>query len=90
MIILDDGNNVSAEELENLLQDSIPEILETVVYGMDGKITAEIYTEEEDRASIESKIKALNKKMPVYKWIQKVIFREEEFPKTSTMKIKIK
>lgn len=90
LIILDDGNNVSAEELENLLQDSIPEILETVVYGMDGKITAEIYTEEEDRASIESKIKALNKKMPVYKWIQKVIIREEEFPKTSTMKIKIK
>lgn len=90
LIILDDGNNVSAEELENLLLDNIPEIIETVVYGLDGKITAEIYTEEKDKAVIEEKIKALNRKMPLYKWIQKIIYREEEFPKTSTMKIKIR
>lgn len=88
LIILDDGNNVSAEELENLLQANVSNINEVIVYEKDNKITAEIFTESKDIDKIKTDIKGLNKSLPIYKQIQSIVFRQTEFPKTSTLKIK--
>lgn len=44
LIILNNGKNVSAEELEALLY-KIPDVTEAVVYGKNNKIVAEIFSE---------------------------------------------
>ena len=51
-------------------------------------IGAEIYAE--NREGIQEAINELNKKLPSYKQIQKVTFRDTEFEKTTTKKIKRK
>ena len=63
---------------------------ETAVYARDDKITAEIYADPEngDQAAINAGVQALNRGLPTYKRIGSVKFRAEEFPKTTTMKIK--
>ena len=84
LIILANGKNVSPEELESKIL-SVPNVIETVVYEKDGMICAEIYAE--DKEGIEVNIKELNRDLPMYKKIQKVIFRDTEFEKTTTKKI---
>ncbi len=85
LIILSNGKNVSAEELEaQILQ--IARAEEVVVYEEDGHITAEIFSETTD--GIREEIMALNQKLPSYKRIQRVKFREIPFEKTTTRKIK--
>lgn len=85
LIILSNGKNVSAEELESqLLQ--ITGVEEVIAYGEDGHITAEIFSETID--GIREEIAALNQKLPSYKRIQQVRFRETPFDKTTTKKIK--
>jgi len=87
LIILNNGKNVSAEELEaQILQ--IAGVEEVIVYGEDGHITAEIFSETPD--GIREKIMALNQKLPPYKRIQRIKFRETPFEKTTTQKIKRK
>ncbi len=86
LIILSNGKNISPEELEFKVQ-TVPNVIEVVIYGEDGLIAAEIFAE--DRTGIEETIMGeLNKTLPTYKQIQKVKFRDEEFAKTSTKKIK--
>jgi len=86
LIILSNGKNISPEELEFLVQ-KIDNVLEVVVYAEDGLITAEIFAE--DRTGIEEAVLSeLNKTLPTFKQIQKVKFRDVEFEKTSTKKIK--
>ena len=85
LIILSNGENVSAEELELLLSD-IPGIDEVVVMEEDGAITAEIYAQRRD--GVEEAVTRLNRTLPPYKRIQKVRFRETEFERTTTRKIK--
>lgn len=85
LIILDNGENVSPEELESRIQD-IPGVEEVVVYSQNHAITAEIYAQE--TGNIQEKIMELNKILPRYKQIQKVKFRKREFEKTTTKKIK--
>lgn len=85
LIILDNGENVSPEELEARLLE-IPNVLETVVSAQEGVITAEIYAELPD--GIRESVIALNKSLPPYKHIQRVKFREHEFEKTTTRKIR--
>ena len=52
-------------------------------------ICAEIYTETPDQKErIKADVQALNKTLPSYKHIQKVVFRDTEFEKTTTKKIK--
>ncbi len=85
LIILSNGKNVSAEELETqILQ--ISGVEEVIAYGENGHITAEIFSEAPD--GIREEIAALTQKLPPYKRIQHLKFREVPFKKTTTRKIK--
>lgn len=86
LIILANGKNVSLEELETKLYEEIPEIKEVIVYGKNDRITAEIFTEEDEQA-IRNKILIVNRSLPPYKEITAVKFRDNEFAKTTTKKI---
>ena len=88
LIILSNGENISPEELEQYLKSNISEIYEVIVYADKEGIVAEVYAEEEKRESIRKNIFELNKKQPVYKQINEVRFRDKEFEKTTTKKIK--
>lgn len=91
MILLPNGKNVYPEELEAVLMQN-PKITETVVYlGSNGRITAEVYCEEDsaDRNMIRAWIAGTaNDELPLYARIQDIRFRDREFEKTSTKKIK--
>lgn len=87
LIITENGENVSPEELEERIL-ALPQILEVVVYAENSVITAEVYAEETD--GVEDAVLALNKQLPPYKQIQRVKLRSTEFEKTTTEKIKRK
>ena len=94
LIILSNGKNVSPERLENALIRS-EYIKEIVVFEKDGKITAEIYPDFRKGSDIAEKdistaVDRFNKSVPAYQNIEKIVIRDSEFPKTSTMKIKRK
>lgn len=85
LIILSNGENISPEELEDKIQGMDP-VNEVLVYAESGKIAAEIFGENE--AAVRECIKAINQELPAYKRIQKIKFRDTEFEKTNTKKIK--
>ncbi len=92
LIVLSNGKNVAPEELEAKVID-FPGVREIVVYGRDDKIVAEIFPDEEvenAEVSVREGIQELNKQLPAFKQIQVVKFRDTEFPKTATQKIKRK
>ena len=77
--------------MEMMLHDNIPEIEDVIVYSIDNAIVAEIYISSptpEIKDKVNNDIDKLNKTLPVYKQITKIIFRETEFEKTTTKKIK--
>ncbi len=86
LIILSSGENVSPEELEEILQLS-PLILEVLVKAVNDKIAAKIYCKEQDQAAIEAYIEEMNKKLTFYKRITKVEFSTEPLAKTAAGKI---
>lgn len=92
LIILSNGKNVSAEELEEKIIDEISYVEEVIVYDDDDKLAAEIFLDEtsepEAKTKIKKDIKALNVKLPSYKKIAKTTIRDEAFPKTTSLKIK--
>lgn len=92
LIILANGENVSPEELEEILleNDLVKEVL---VYEEQGMITAEIVPEEtQELQDIKQQIKSVidncNRALPGYKRIQTWKIRTTEFEKTTTKKIK--
>lgn len=88
IIILSNGKNIYPEELEAVIL-TVEGVTEVLVYGKDDVICAEVYTEtpqEKDR--IKKDIQALNATLPSQKQIQRVEFRDTEFEKTTTKKIK--
>ncbi len=91
LIILDNGKNVSAEELEKYIYE-IPCVCEVIVYGENNRIVAEICVEPEkhhiSNDELNNEINKINKKLPTYKNIDKVIIRDVPFEKTTTKKIK--
>ena len=94
LIILDNGENVSPEELEKKLI-SCSEIQDVIVREKDGHIHAEIYNSDlsasnEDvlKNAVDNAIDKLNRENPIYKRIVSWEFRREAFEKTSTMKIR--
>lgn len=91
LIILPNGENVSPEELEQRIL-RIPYVKEVVVAEKAGLIQAEVFLdieqEPEAEKRIEDDIKVMNKALPAYKRIAKVVVREQEFEKTTTRKIK--
>ena len=86
LIVLPNGKKICPEELEQEVL-GIEEIKEAVVCEQDGRLTAKIYTEH-DEDVIRKKINELNKRLSSYKQIEHIIFFAEEFPKTSSKKIK--
>jgi len=103
LIVLKNGKNVYPEEIEGYF-DGSEYISELVVYALkdendhESAITAEIFpnltlikdgmTLEDIKAKINDEIAAVNGKLPNYKQIKKVRFRDTEFEKTTTKKIK--
>lgn len=91
LIILSNGKNVSPEELESKIIEKISEVEEVLVSASNDKIVAEIYCEsinDNIKSVIENSILEINRELPQYKHIAQVKFRDSEFPKTSTKKIK--
>lgn len=90
LIILSNGKNVSPEELEDKLS-TIAYVKEVLVYEEDKRITAEFFLDTEnvpDAADhLHGDVDALNSKLPSYKRISRIKTRDEEFPKTTSLKI---
>ena len=90
LICLSNGKNVSPEELEDKLS-RIDYVKEVLVYDEDNKIIAEFFLNEEDypdaRSRIDADVQDFNRSMPLFKNINKIKVRDEEFPKTTTLKI---
>lgn len=102
LIILDNGENVSAEELEFRFG-KIPHIKEILVYAKkseQGKMIAAILvldnseqcekSIEEVKKEVEKNFAEINKKLPYYKRVNCIEYQEEEFEKTTSGKIKRK
>ena len=90
LIILSNGKNVSPEEIEDKLS-TIDYVKEVVVYEEKGYITAEFFLNTVETPDAKSRIKAdvneINRKMPSYKRFTRLKTRDNEFPKTTTLKI---
>ena len=90
LIVLSNGKNVSPEELEDKLM-LIDYVSEVLVYEEDKKIVAEFFLNEKEypdaRDRIQADVNDFNRKMPLFKNIGKVKVRDEEFPRTTTLKI---
>ena len=89
LIILSGGENVSPEELEAQLYTNML-IKECRIIEHEDRICAEIYSRNEDREEIEGFVLNLNKKLPIFKRINKIFFREKDFEKTVSGKIRRK
>ncbi len=90
LIILSNGKNVYPEEIEGYLS-VIDEIKEVIVYAENDLIAAEVYPDfdiDGIKDIIDVKIHTLNKTLPPYKQIARITYRETEFNKTTTKKIK--
>lgn len=90
LIILSNGKNVSPEEIEIHLQ-KIEYVKEVICYGENGRIIGEFYLDEEEYPDAKQRLKAdvaeVNKTLADYKQVAIIRTRDEEFPKTTTMKI---
>jgi long-chain acyl-CoA synthetase len=94
LIILSNGENISPEELEYILGRG-PYIQEVLVKSDEDKICAEIWpiqsmnlTVEFIQNEISSFIRDINMELPTFQQIRKYFFREVEFEKTASGKIK--
>lgn len=95
LIVLSNGENVSPEEIESIIKKCIL-IKEVIVFEKDKLICAEVFPNydlaKERKISnlneiLKEEINKINKNLPIYKQINKIIFRENEFLKTTTKKI---
>lgn len=98
LIILNNGENVSPEELENEISKA-PLVKEIIVSGNNAVIEAEIfpdyeYAKKKRIKNIQEKLQEIidkyNEDKPVYKRIHGLKVRETEFEKTPSKKIKRK
>lgn len=101
VIVLENGKNIFPEEIEEYLSE-IETIAECVVVGRQNgtavDLTVVVYPDatkfaegtpaEDIQASIQASVNELNKKLPTYKHIKVVDFRDTEFEKTTSRKIK--
>lgn len=95
-IVLDNGKNISPEEIETEIQNVLQYCKDVVVYTTKYKnntiLCAGIYIEDEEIRKDKEKIKtdflAINKNLPNYKQVQYINITEKEYTKTSTRKIK--
>ncbi len=96
MIVLSNGKNVYPEELEAKLMKN-PAIKEILIYEKDNSIAAEIFPDKnylksrsvfDEKSYFDGVIRQFNADEPPYKNIGRIIIRDTEFPRTSSMKIK--
>ena len=90
LIILSNGENVSPEELEQKIS-LFPYVKEVLVYAENSLIVAEVYPDlsvNDLQSHISADIARLNRTLPIYKNIGKIVVRTTEFSKTASMKIK--
>lgn len=90
IIILGNGENIAAESIEQEIY-TISYVNECIVYGKDNVIVAEIYLDKDmvdAKTKINDDIQAVNQRLNKTKNIGKIVIRDTEFPKTTTMKIK--
>lgn len=91
LIILDNGKNIYPEELEGYVM-TVPGVKDVMVYDDNGKISAMVLAavpnDQDLHKEIKQGIRKINEKLPAYKRIVGLDFRAQEFPKTTTMKIK--
>lgn len=96
LIILNNGENVSPEELENEIGKA-QLVKEIIVSEQETKIQAEIFPDleyakkkriKDIRQELQQLIDDYNKDRPVYRRIHQLVVREEEFEKTPSKKIK--
>ena len=83
LIILSNGENVSPEELENLIIDSVPGTVDALVYADGDVLAATVYTAAED---IKEGIDKLNRSLPTYKRIMKYSLTREPLPTSANGK----
>jgi len=88
-IVLSSGKKIAPEELEGMLLAN-PGISEVIVTGESEShtVTAEIYAEIPER-EVRGAVAAVNKGLPLYKRIKRVVVRSEPFPRTSSGKIRL-
>ena len=96
LIITPNGENVSPEEIENMLSEKRI-IQEVLVRESEGVIEAEIFPDYEYaakkrvkdiRSNLQKILDEYNLKAPLYKRVVKLKIRETEFEKNTTKKIK--
>ncbi len=90
LIVLSNGKNVSPEELEQRIA-VFPEVVEVLVYAENDRIVAEVFPDAavlNVQSVIRDKVEELNRHLAIFKQISSVKFRDAEFPKTATKKIK--
>lgn len=90
LIILSNGKNVSPEEIEDKLYE-LEYVKEVLVYDSNEKIFAEFYLDRDKypdcEAQLEEDVAKINSGLAEFKRIQKILTRDTEFPKTTTLKI---
>ena len=87
LIILSGGENVSPFEIEAKLYEN-PLIKECKVYEKNDRIAVDIFAPSGSEKEIKQYIDIINTKLPIYKRIYNVFFRDTEFEKTAIGKIK--
>ncbi len=85
MIVLDNGQKVFPEQIEEQLNE-IDEIKESLVYGEVNRVKAIVYCDSDENA-LKAKIDALNSTLPDFKQIKEVKFTTEPLPRTKTQKL---
>lgn len=91
LIILDNGKNIYPEELESYIM-KVPGVKDVMVYDDNGKLSALVLPLQPGDSALMKEIKQgirkINEGLPAYKRITGLDYRAQEFPKTTTMKIK--
>lgn len=91
LIILDNGKNIYPEELESYIM-KVPGVKDVMVYDDNGKLSALVLPLQPGDSALMKEIKQgirkINEELPAYKRITGLDYRAQEFPKTTTLKIK--
>ncbi len=86
VIILDSGENVSPEELENLLAECA-DIQECIVKEKGKKICAVVYCDADKQQAVRDFITETNRTLPLYKRMTAVEFAAEPLPRNAMGKL---
>ena len=87
LIILSGGENVSPEELERLMYKNT-NVKECMAFEKNDRIHVAVYSDAEARDDIRSYVAELNKTLPIFKRIYGIDFRDTEFEKNASGKMK--